>query len=158
MFSIGDKVVYPLHGAGVITDILEMNLFGCDELFYQMEITSEQMEITVPVAKAQEIGIRPINSRESLKEGLASMEGDMDKMDKDWNRRYEKNMDILKTGNFFEVASVVKNLTQLDKKKPLSSGERHMLKKSKRFLASEIVLVCDKTKEEALETIEKRLV
>jgi len=157
MFSIGDKVVYPLHGAGVITDILEMDIFGSDELFYQMEITSEKMEITIPVAKAKEMGIRPINSKESLNEGLASMAGAMDKMDKDWNRRYKKNMDILKTGNFYEVASVVKNLTQLDKEKPLSSGERHMLKKSKRFLASEIVLACDKTKEEALETIEKRL-
>ncbi|NLN98474.1 MAG: CarD family transcriptional regulator [Eubacteriaceae bacterium] len=158
MFSIGDKVVYPLHGAGVITDILEMDIFGDDELFYQMEIASEKMEITVPVAKAKEFGIRPINSRESLNKGLASMEDEMDKMDKDWNRRYEKNMDILRSGNFYKVASVVRNLTQLDKTKPLSSGERQMLKQSKRFLASEIVLACDKTKEEALETIEKRLV
>ena len=157
MYKIGDKIVYPMHGAGVIQSIDEKELFDEKQLYYSVEIASEGMEILIPVNKAEEVGVRPIVSLEDIETMLSALEGPMDKMVTNWTKRYQNNLDHLKTGNLVEVAHVVRNLTLMDRKKGLSSGEKRMLVNAKNFLISEMMVVAGKTKKEADNIIENRI-
>lgn len=154
MYKINDKIVYPMHGAGIVKDIKELDLFDEGEKeYYDLDIVSENMSILIPVDNAEEIGVRPIVSKEVIDEMLESLHGDMDEMNKNWSKRYQNNMDILKSGDLFEVANVVKNLTLLNRTKGLSTGEKKMMTSARSYLISELVLVLDITKEEALDLI-----
>lgn len=158
MYEINDKIVYPMHGAGVVKEIEDIDLFGNGpEKFYKLQIISENLEILIPVAKAEEVGIRPIVTKEVVDEMLAGMNTGMDKMNKNWSKRYQNNMDILKSGDIFEVANVVKNLTLLNREKGLSTGEKKMMTSARSFLISELVLVLDISKDEALDLINKAI-
>lgn len=158
MYEINDKIVYPMHGAGIVKDIKELDLFDDGEKqYYDLDIVSENMSILIPVETADEIGVRPIVSKEVIEEMLESLHGDMDEMNKNWSKRYQNNMDILKSGDLFEVANVVKNLTLLNRSKGLSTGEKKMMTSARSYLISELVLVLDITKEEALDLINKAI-
>ncbi|MEG0376968.1 MAG: CarD family transcriptional regulator [Eubacterium sp.] len=157
MYEVGDKIVYPMHGAGVVKTIEEKEIFDVTQMYYLMEIVSEGMEILIPVDKAEEIGVREIVTPDVIDEMLDTLEAPMDVMNNNWNKRYQDNMDQLKSGDLFDVATVVRNLLLLDRKKGLSTGEKKMLTSARNFLVSEIVLVKGKTKEEAIMTIEKRV-
>ncbi len=154
MYEVNDKIVYPMHGAGVVTDIQDLDLFeNGEETYYKLHIVSENMEILIPVNKADEVRIRPIVSPEVIDEMLKSLHGKIGKMNKNWSKRYQNNMEILKSGDIFEVADVVKNLTLLNRQKGLSTGEKKMMTSARGFLVSEMVLVLDITKEEATDMI-----
>ncbi|SDY10380.1 CarD family transcriptional regulator [Eubacterium barkeri] len=157
MYDIGDKIVYPMHGAGVVKAIEEKELFDECQWYYLMEIVSEGMEILIPVDKADEIGVRPIVSLERINIMLSALEGPMDEMLSNWTKRYQNNLELLKKGDLIDVAHVVRNLTLMDRKKGLSSGEKKMLVTAKNFLVSEMVVVCGKTKKEADSVIEDRI-
>ena len=154
MYEIGDKIVYPMHGAGVVKDIEEKEIFDTTQMYYLMEIVSEGMEILIPVDKADEVGVRDIVTSDVIEKMLDSLEGPSDQMNGNWSKRYQDNMDILKSGDIFDVAKVVKNLTLLDRKKGLSTGEKKMLTSARNFLISEMVLVQGRREEEALDVIE----
>ena len=124
-----------------------------EKKYYKLHIVSENMEILIPVDKADEVGIRPIVTPEIVDEMIQSLHGKMGKMNKNWSKRYQNNMEILKSGDIFEVADVVKNLTLLNRKKGLSTGEKKMMTSARGFLVSELVLVLDITKEEATDMI-----
>lgn len=158
MYEIGDKIVYPMHGAGVVKDIEEKELFDEKQLYYLMEIVSEGMEILIPVNKADEIGVRTIVSPAQIDTMVEALKGPMDEMIANWTKRYQNNMELLKTGDLVDVAHVVRNLTLLDRKKGLSTGEKKMLTSAKNFLISEMVLVVGKTKQEADHLIEDTIV
>ena len=117
MYEIGDKIVYPMQGAGVVKDIEEKEIFDTIQMYYLMEIVSEGMEILIPVDKADEVGVRNIVTSDVIEQMLESLEGASDQMNGNWSKRYQDNMDILKSGDIFDVARVVKNLTLLDRKK-----------------------------------------
>ncbi len=154
MYNVNDKIVYPMHGAGTVTAIEDLDLFDDGEKkYYKLHIVSENMEILIPVDKADEVGIRPIVTPEIVDEMIQSLHGKMGKMNKNWSKRYQNNMEILKSGDIFEVADVVKNLTLLNRKKGLSTGEKKMMTSARGFLVSELVLVLDITKEEATDMI-----
>lgn len=154
MFQINDKIVYPMHGAGIVKDIKTMDLFDDEEKeYYDLEIISEKMNIYIPVDTAEEIGVRPIVSPEVIDEMLESLHGAMDEMNRNWSKRYQNNMEILKTGDLFEVANVVKNLTLLNRNKGLSTGEKKMMTSARNYLISEIVLVKNVDNDEALRMI-----
>jgi CarD family transcriptional regulator len=157
MYNVGDKIVYPMHGAGVVKAIEEKELFDEKQLYYMMEIVSEGMEILIPVDKADEIGVRQIVSPDRIKEMLGALEGPMDAMISNWTKRYQNNLDQLKSGDLVEMAHVVRNLTLLDRKKGLSTGEKRMLTSAKNCLISEMVLVVGKTRKEADQMIENRI-
>ncbi|MEF9917937.1 MAG: CarD family transcriptional regulator [Eubacterium sp.] len=154
MYEIGDKIVYPMHGAGVVKTIEEKEIFDVTQMYYLMEIVSEGMEILIPVDRADESGVRNIVTPDVIDQMLESLTEPMDPMNGNWNKRYQENMEQLKSGDIFDVARVVRNLTLLDRKKGLSTGEKKMLTSARNFLISEMVLVKGKNKEEALAIIE----
>ncbi|MDD4508773.1 MAG: CarD family transcriptional regulator [Eubacteriaceae bacterium] len=154
MYKVGDKIVYPMHGAGVVKKIEEKEIFDKKQLYYQVEIASEGMEILIPVDKAEEVGVRNIVTHHEIEEMVQVLKEPMDQMISNWTKRYQENMDQLKTGNILHVAKVVRNLTLMDRKKGLSSGEKKMLTSAKNFLISEMILVDGKSKKEADTIIE----
>lgn len=148
MFNIGDKVVYPMHGAGVIDNIEEKEILGEKKKYYIMRMPIGDMKVMIPVDNIADIGIREIITEDGLEEVITILEGDKTKMPQNWNRRYRKNMERIKSGDIFEIAAVVRNLTLRDEERTLSTGERKMLNEARQMLVSELVLVTDKGQEE----------
>ncbi|MBC3803713.1 CarD family transcriptional regulator [Acetobacterium fimetarium] len=153
MYKIGDKIVYPMHGAGVIEAIEEREIFEEIKPYYIMQIVSEGLQILIPVDKVDDIGVRDIVTQPVIDEMLETLKLPMDEMEKNWNRRYREHLERLKTGDIFEVAKVVKNLILLDRQKGLSTGEKKMLNSARNFIVSEMVLIQDRDKDEILELI-----
>lgn len=140
MFNIGDKVVYPMHGAGIIESIEEKEILGMKRKYYIMKMPLGDMKVMIPLDNVNDIGLRQIISMTEVDQVIAVLNDDISKMPKNWNRRYRANMDKIKSGDIYEVAMVVRNLTLRDREKGLSTGERKMLANAKQILISEIVL------------------
>lgn len=141
MFSIGDKIVYPMHGAGIIGEIEKRKILGEIREYYILNVPCGDMKIMIPVDSCTEIGVRPVAEPATIKNVLRILKDDSSDMPSNWNRRYRENMDKLKTGDVEEVAEVVRNLTRSDREKKLSTGEKKMLANAKQILISEIALV-----------------
>ncbi len=154
MFNIGDKVVYPMHGAGVIEAIEEKEILGERQKYYVMRMPIGDMKVMIPIKNIKDIGVRQVAGEEEIEEVFNILRGDKSKMSSNWNRRYRANMEKIKSGNIFQIAEVVRNLALRDKEKGLSTGERKMLDNAKHILVSEIVLskCMDETK--ALQLVE----
>ena len=155
MFNIGDKVVYPMHGAGVIEGIEEKEILGEKRKYYVMKMPIGEMKVMIPVDNVEEIGIRDIIDDSDMEKVLTILKGDKTKMPQNWNRRYRINMEKIKSGDIFEIASVVRNLMIRDAEKGLSTGERKMLNSAKQMLISEIVLASDYGQEETERLIDE---
>lgn len=153
MFKVGEKIVYPMHGAGVIEKIEEKEILGERREYFIIKMPIGDMKVMVPVTNVEEVGVREIISEEEVAEVMEVLEGHKTKMPQNWNRRYRANMERIKTGDILEIASVVRNLTLLDNEKSLSTGERKMLSNAKQMLLSELVLVTDET----MEVIEEKI-
>ena len=140
MFQIGDKVVHPMHGAGVIDGIVTEKIGSAVQDYYVFKMPVGGLVLKIPVATSQVIGLRAIVSAEeaaALLEAIGSMEVDMTS---NWNHRYRENMDRLKSGDLYAVAGVIKGLTYRDSERGLSNGERKMRHTAKQILVSELVL------------------
>ncbi|RKD33764.1 CarD family transcriptional regulator [Thermohalobacter berrensis] len=156
MFNIGDKIVYPMHGAGVIESIEEKEILGKKRKYYVMKMPIGEMKVMIPVDNIEDIGIREVITQEEVEQVLAVLGDNKSKMPKNWNRRYRANMDKIKSGDIYEIASVVRNLMIRDKEKGLSTGERKMLSSAKQILISEIVLakgIQEREAENLIETV-----
>jgi CarD family transcriptional regulator len=143
MFCIGDRIVYPMHGAGIIEDIEEVEILGEKRKYFIIKMPIGDMKVMVPVDSAEEVGVRQIVDRVDMEKVIRILRGHRSSMPQNWNRRYRANMDRIKSGDVFELAAVVRNLMMLDNEKGLSTGERKMLNGAKQMLVSEMVLVCD---------------
>ncbi|WP_026894962.1 CarD family transcriptional regulator [Clostridiisalibacter paucivorans] len=155
MFNIGDKIVYPMHGAGIIEGIEEKEILGKKRKYYVMKMPMGEMKVMVPIDNIEDIGIREVISVEEVDHVLGVLSDDETKMPQNWNRRYRANMDKLKSGDIYEIASVVRNLIIRDREKGLSTGERKMLNNAKQILISEIVLAKNIGEVEAENLIEE---
>ena len=140
MFQIGDKVVHPMHGAGIIDSIVQRKVAGQVQEYYQLKMSVGNMVVMVPTDNTREIGMRPVVSVAKAEELMSEMEGIEVDMTQNWNRRYRENMVRLKSGDLLEVARVVKGLLRRDSQRGLSNGERKMLHTAKQILISELVL------------------
>ena len=127
MFNIGDKIVYPMHGAGIIEAIEEKEILGEKQKYYVMRIPIGDMKVMIPLKNIKDIGVRQVAGDDEITEVLNILRGEKSKMSANWNRRYRANMEKIRSGNIFQVADVVRNLTIRDKEKGLSTGERKML-------------------------------
>lgn len=143
MFIIGDRIVYPMHGAGIIEEIEEKQILGESRNYYILRVPCGDMKIMIPIESCQEIGVRAIISVEEVNAVIEVLSAETSEMSNNWNRRYRENMEKLKTGDIFNVAEVVRNLMRTDKEKKLSTGEKKMLSNAKQILISEIILVKD---------------
>ena len=139
MFNVGDKIVYPMHGAGTIDAIEEKDILGEKQAYYIIKMPGE-VKVMVPTAKAEEIGVRNIISKENAGKVFEILEENETEMSNNWNKRYRDNMDKMKSGDIYEVADVVRNLSFKQKEKGLSTGEKKMLNNAKQILVSELVL------------------
>lgn len=154
MFKIGDKIVYPMHGAGVIENIETKEILGEKMDYYIMKMPIGEMKVMVPVKNVEEVGIRDVVDEAMLKEVVEKLKEGPSKMPQNWNRRYRLNNDRIKTGDILEIAAVVRNLMILDMDKGLSTGEKKMLGSATQMLYSEMVLASDKTVEEVEKIVE----
>lgn len=143
MYNIGDKIVYPMHGAGIIEQIEEKVILGEKREYYVLRVPCGDMKIMIPVDKSDDIGVRPVISHHEMDEILAILRGESTEMSANWNRRYRENTDKLKTGDAREVAEVVRNLLRTDREKTLSTGEKKMLSSARQILVSEMILASD---------------
>ncbi len=140
MFQIGDKIVHPMHGAGVIDSIVQKKVNGVVREYYILKLPLNGMLVMIPTENSEEIGVRRIVEGEEADRVIAAIPSMDVEMDPNWNRRYRENMLRLKSGDLLEVARVVKGLVRRDGERGLSTGERKMLHSAKQILISEIVL------------------
>jgi CarD family transcriptional regulator len=154
MFEIGDKVVYPMHGAGVIEAIEEKEVLGTKRQYYIMRMPIGNMKVMVPLDNVNQIGLRSVIGIEDVAEVISILKEEDTDMSSNWNHRYRANMEKIKTGNIFEVAEVVRNLVHRDKEKGLSTGERKMLENARQILVSEIVLAQGKEQKQVESILE----
>lgn len=154
MFEVGDKVVYPMHGAGIIEKIETKKILENEREYYIMKIPFGDMNVMIPVDNSENIGMRSVVSTETIDEVMLLLGSGVSDMPENWNKRYRENVVKLKSGDIFSVAEVVRNLMVSERIKGLSTGERKMLLNARQILISEMVLVRDINIEEAEYQIE----
>lgn len=157
MFNIGDRVVYPMHGAGVIESIEEREILGQKQKYYIMKMPVGDIQVMVPTNNAQEVGMREVIQCKDADRVLNVLSGERTEMNANWNKRYRENMDKIKSGNIFEVAEVVKNLAYKNNEKGLSAGEKKLYNSAKQILISELVLANQASKDEIESLVEEKL-
>ncbi|WP_099951326.1 CarD family transcriptional regulator [Ezakiella peruensis] len=155
MFNIGDKVSYPMHGAGVITEISKKELLGEVKDYYTIKIPVNEVVVSVPVDKAEDLGLRPIIEKDELDGILETLKAEAKKTNGNWSKRHRNNFEKLKSGDIIEVAEVVRDLTLLSKERNLSGGDRRMLTNSMNLLLSEIIMAYDVDEATAIKRIEE---
>ena len=156
MFKIGDEVVLPMHGAGTIDSIEEKDLFGEKRSYYIFKMPGE-VKVMVPIQNAEQVGVRPVIDKGTAENVFKVLEQNETEMDKNWNKRYRDNMDKLKSGDIYEIADVVRNLSFKQKEKGLSTGEKKMLVNAKQILVSELVLAEQSNKDEMEELVDTKI-
>jgi len=157
MYSIGDKVSYPMHGGGLVQSIEERQILGESRAYYIIRIKHGNMQVMVPVLGCEKVGLRPIVKKNALKSVFDTLASDSEPMDDNWNRRNRDNLERLKTGNLNSVAAVIRDLARVDETKKLSTGEKKLLSNAKNILASEISMVLDKEEAEVVKMIEEAI-
>ncbi|MHB8189586.1 MAG: CarD family transcriptional regulator [Ferrimicrobium sp.] len=152
-FEVGDKVVHPHHGAAVIEQREVIDAFGEMREYFVLRIAHGDLTVNVPVDSAAEVGIREVINDEEVEEVFAVLAKKDARMPTNWSRRYKNHVEKLKSGDIYQVAEVVRNLTIRDNDKGLSAGERRMLANARRVLVSELTFALGVSVEDA----EKRL-
>lgn len=157
MFNVGDKIVYPMHGAGVVDAIEEKEVLGEKRQYYILKMPGE-VKVMVPTANAENMGVRNIIDENGAKKVLSILEENETEMSENWNKRYRDNLEKMKTGNVYEVADVVRNLTFKQKEKgTLSTGEKKMLDNAKVILVSELALAENSSNDEIERLVDNKI-
>ena len=157
MFEVGDHIVYPMYGAGIVTEIVEKDFLGEVRMYYNVSLPYARMEASVPVDNCDRLGVRPIIDPVRIDEVVGVLKGDTESMNPNWNKRYRENTERLQTGDILEVAAVVRNLVRTDRRKPLSTGEKKLLSTAKQILESELIYSGGYTMEEADKMVESNI-
>jgi CarD family transcriptional regulator len=140
MFSIGEYVVHPMHGAGIIDNIVQEKVAGIIKDYYVFKMPMSGLVLKIPVANSQMIGIRSVISYDDAESLLNTIPTMSVEINSNWNKRYQENLMRLKSGDLFEVARVVKMLMLRDAQRGLSTGERKMLYNARQIMVSELAL------------------
>lgn len=156
MFNVGDKIVYPMHGAGTIDAIEEKDILGEKQNYYIIKMPGE-VKVMVPISKAGDIGVRSVIDKSEARKVLEVLEANETEMSNNWNKRYKENMEKMKSGSIYEVADVVRNLSYKQKEKGLSTGEKKMLNNAKQILVSELVLAEHASENEVENLVENKI-
>ncbi|MFZ3171076.1 MAG: CarD family transcriptional regulator [Carboxydocellales bacterium] len=154
MFSVGDKVVYPMHGAGVIEAIEEKEVLGQKRKYYIMRLPIGNMKVMVPITNGSNLGLREVINSGDVERVITILQDRNEVVTSNWSLRYRQHLEKIKSGNIFEVAAVVRNLYLREKEKGLSTGERKMLDTARQILLSELSLAReDENAERMLATV-----
>ena len=154
MYKVGEKVVYPHHGAGTVVKREEKVVLGEKREYLTIQILHNDMTVQVPADNAEKVGLRKVIDEVQVREVLKYLTSGGTQMPKNWNRRFKHNRDKMKTGDIFELAEVVRNLSLRDHEKGLSTGEKQMFVKAKKILASELMYAKGMDEDEAAEWLE----
>ena len=154
MYKVGDKVVYPHHGAGTVVKKESREVLGQKREYLTIKILHNDMTVQVPSENADQVGLRRVIGEKEVGVVLKALTGGSTEMPKNWNRRFKHNRDKMKTGDILELAEVVRNLSLRDHEKGLSTGEKQMFVKAKKILASELMYAKDMDEEECAEWLE----
>jgi CarD family transcriptional regulator len=139
VFDVGDKVVYPHHGAGTVIRKEQRVVLSQEREYLTIQISHSDMIVNVPTENADRVGLRKIIDEVMVERVIRVLHGSGTTMPKNWNRRFKYNRDKMKTGDIFELAEVVRNLSLREQEKGLSTGEKQMFVKAKKILASELM-------------------
>jgi len=145
MFQIGDKVVYPMHGAGVIESVERQEILGEMKDYYVLRLPTKNMKVMLPIDRVEKLGVRYIMKRGEFEIAMEIFHQAPTEMSHNWNRRYRENMERIKSGKVDDLISVIRDLQLLDTEKGLSTGEKKMLNDAKQIFKSELFLVLDQT-------------
>ena len=157
MFEVGDKVVYPHHGAGTVVKKEQREVLGAKREYLTIKILHNDMTVNVPADNAERVGLRKVIDEEAVKKVVKYLTSGGTEMPKNWNRRFKHNRDKMKTGDIYELAEVVRNLALRDGEKGLSTCEKQMYVKAKKILASELMYAKDLSEDDAHAWLEEVL-
>lgn len=151
MFCIGDKVVYPMHGAGIITDVEKRDFDGAKVDYLVITMLLSEMKVMVPAENAEKVGLRKIVEPEVVAEIEELLQEPIVNNIKGltWNRRFNLYLEKMKKGTMQDVAEIIGILQVQENEKKISTGERRLLGTARHILVTEVMLVMDKTQEEA---------
>lgn len=150
-FKLGEKVVYPNHGVGVIEQISFGYLNGRSERYYMLKIVSSGLKVMVPQTNVISVGLRPVIRSNEAGDVITYLEKGRSASHHDWKHRFKENSERMRTGSLMEVAAVLKGLVSLSRTKPLSFREKKMLERAKHLLITELATVRNTT-EQTMET------
>ena len=154
MYDVGDKVVYPHHGAGTVVKKEKREVLGQQREYLTIKILHNDMTVNVPAENAEKVGLCKVIGEDMVKVVVKALTGGGTQMPKNWNRRFKHNRDKMKTGDVLELAEVVRNLALRDHEKGLSTGEKQMFVKAKKILASELMYAKEMDEDEAAEWLD----
>lgn len=156
-FDVGDKVVYPHHGAAVIEKREVLPFMGEDREYLVLRLAYGELTLKVPTDNADEVGLREVINDEEVEEVFAVLRKKEARMPTNWSRRFKNHVEKLKSGDIYQVAEVVRNLSLRDKDKGLSAGEKRMLAKARQILVSELTFAINVSEEEAEKKLDDAL-
>jgi CarD family transcriptional regulator len=155
MFQIGDKIFYPMHGAGVIEAIEEKEILGKKELYYVMDIPLRNMQAMIPLVKTEDLGIRQVVDSEMIENIFTHFQPEDTVPIANPILRHRSNIKRMKSGDILEEAQVICDLTRMGKIKPLGAGDKILLNDARRILISELVMVQDIAQDQAADLLDK---
>jgi CarD family transcriptional regulator len=157
VFRKGDTVVHPEHGAAVIEELRDREFLGEKRKYLVLRVAYGDLTLMVPVDSTDEVGLRQVVSKSEVKKVLKVLTEDESSMAANWSRRFKNNMEKLHSGDPYQVAEVLRNLSIREREKGLSAGEKRMLSSARRILVSELAFAVDQSEEKAEDMIDKVL-
>ncbi|HXI14186.1 MAG TPA: CarD family transcriptional regulator [Thermoanaerobaculia bacterium] len=156
-FKVGDKIVYPNHGVTIVEQIGGSSIAGADSTYYHLRLLANNSRLMVPISNIDRVGLRKLYQQKEIKGLLSLLEEHQSSAHSDWKGRYRDNLEKMKTGRLEDVADVLKNLNEVQKKKSLSFREKKMYDRAKYLLVSEIAIVKGIPEPEAEGLVERSL-
>lgn len=156
-FKVGEKIVYPNHGVTVVEEIGESPIMPAGDSYYHLRLLANNSRLMVPIMNTDRVGLRRLYQQKEVKGLLSLLEEKPVKTQTDWKGRYRENLEKMKTGRLEDVAEVLKNLTEVQKRKSLSFREKKMYDRAKYLLVSEVAIVKNMSEPEAEKLIHKCL-
>ncbi|MGH2812619.1 MAG: CarD family transcriptional regulator [Actinomycetota bacterium] len=157
MFHVGDKVVYPHHGAAIIQGLEEKELYGQTRTYFVLRLAYGDLTLMVPADNTEEVGIRDVIPRNELDKVFKVLKAKECRMPSNWSRRFKTHVEKLRSGDIYQVAEVVRNLARREKEKGLSAGEKRMLSRARQILVSEVTFAAGVDEDEAEKMLDKVL-
>jgi CarD family transcriptional regulator len=156
-FDVGDKVVYPHHGAAVIERRENKTAFGEEKEYFVLRLSYGDLTAMVPVDNTEEVGLREVIDADEVDDVFEVLRKKEARMPTNWSRRFKNHAEKLKSGDVYEVAEVVRNLSLRDNDKGVSAGEKRMLAQARQILISELIFALDVSPEEAEAKLDEAL-
>ena len=157
MYEVGAKVVYPVHGVGIINSIEDKTVLGEKRSYYIIKLAISDMTVMIPINKSEQLGLRLVVSDRDVHKALKLIKSEVTAMDEDWKTRYQHNFEKIKSGSILDVAEVVRNLFHRNKIKELSIMEKKLYENAYRLLIDEIAYVKDFEKEKVQDIVSEKL-